>query len=148
MLRIYLDTCCFNRPYDDQSHIRNSLEAQAKLHIQSRIRAGHIQLVTSYILWYENSQNPFMMRKTAISVFLRQYGSLYVSSERAAIVQKLAADIMRSGMKAKDALHVACALDAGCDYLLSTDDRLLRYKHENLLLLNPMDFIRMEVDKQ
>lgn len=38
MLRIYLDTCCFNRPYDDQSHIRNSLEAQAKLHIQSATR--------------------------------------------------------------------------------------------------------------
>lgn len=40
---IYMDTCCFNRPYDDQSLIRNSLEARAKLHIQSRIRSGHIR---------------------------------------------------------------------------------------------------------
>lgn len=145
---IYMDTCCFNRPYDDQSPIRNSLEAQAKLHIQSRIRSGHLRLATSYILGYENSQNPFIMRKTAISAFLRQYGSGYVSSERGPIVQELAQDIMRSGLKAKDALHVACALDAGCAYFLSTDDRLLRYRHEHLPLLNPMDFIRMEADKQ
>lgn len=42
---IYMDTCCFNLPYDDQSPICNSLEAQAKLHIQSRIRSGHIRLL-------------------------------------------------------------------------------------------------------
>ena len=28
-LRIYLDNCCFNRPYDDQSQLRISLETQA-----------------------------------------------------------------------------------------------------------------------
>lgn len=55
---------------------------------------------------------------------------------------------MQSGLKAKDALHVACALDAGGEYLLSTDDRLLRYRHEHLLLLNSMDFIRLEAHRQ
>ena len=29
-LRIYLDNCCFNRPYDDQSQLRISLETQAR----------------------------------------------------------------------------------------------------------------------
>lgn len=139
--------CCYNRPYDDQSNIRNSLETQAKLHIQSLIAAGSLQLVTSYILWYENRQNPFPMRKETISAFLRQYSSQYVSSKRAAIVRGLAADITKSGLKAKDALHVACALDAECECLLSTDDRLLKYKHNNILLLNPVDFIMMEAEK-
>ena len=55
---------------------------------------------------------------------------------------------MNSGIKAKDALHVACAIEAGCRYLLSTDDRLLKYKHESILLLNPIDFICMEIEKQ
>ena len=31
---IYLDNCCYNRPYDDQSYMRINLETQAKLHIQ------------------------------------------------------------------------------------------------------------------
>lgn len=30
---IYLDNCCYNRPYDDQSQIRVFLESQAKLHV-------------------------------------------------------------------------------------------------------------------
>jgi len=29
-LKIYLDNCCYNRPYDDQSQLKVSLEAQAK----------------------------------------------------------------------------------------------------------------------
>ena len=33
-MRIYLDNCCYNRPYDDQSQMRVFLESQAKLHIQ------------------------------------------------------------------------------------------------------------------
>ena len=35
-MRIYLDNCCYNRPYDDQSQIRVSLETQAKLYTQER----------------------------------------------------------------------------------------------------------------
>jgi uncharacterized protein (DUF433 family) len=34
---IYLDNCCFNRPYDDQSHSTIFLETQAKLGIQENI---------------------------------------------------------------------------------------------------------------
>lgn len=37
-MRIYLDNRCYNRPYDDQSQLRISLEAQAKLHIQEMIK--------------------------------------------------------------------------------------------------------------
>ena len=32
--RLYLDNCSFNRPYDDQSLLRNYLEAEAKVFIQ------------------------------------------------------------------------------------------------------------------
>ena len=31
-LKVYLDNCCYNRPYDDQSQLRISLETQAKLY--------------------------------------------------------------------------------------------------------------------
>jgi hypothetical protein len=37
--RIYLDNCCFNRPYDDQTILRNYLEAEAKTYIQLQIEA-------------------------------------------------------------------------------------------------------------
>jgi hypothetical protein len=62
-MKLYVDNCCFNRPFDDQSQLRIRLESEAKLKIQEEIRAGNFQLAWSYILDYENSKNPFKERK-------------------------------------------------------------------------------------
>ncbi len=35
--RLYLDNCCFNRPYDDQTHLLVQLETEAKLFVQHAI---------------------------------------------------------------------------------------------------------------
>ena len=65
-MRIYLDNCCFNRPFDDQTQIRIKLETEAKLYIQEKIRQHELELVWSYILDYENFANPYEDRKRAI----------------------------------------------------------------------------------
>ena len=36
-MRIYLDNCCFNRPFDNQTDIKIRLETEAKLYIQQLI---------------------------------------------------------------------------------------------------------------
>lgn len=46
-MRVYLDNCCFNRPYDDQTYIRVSLETQAKLYIQDKIKSQELELASS-----------------------------------------------------------------------------------------------------
>lgn len=54
---------------------------------------------------------------------------------------------MKTGVKEKDAYHVACAVIAGCNYFITTDDRLLNYQSENINLVTPGEFIRrMEAD--
>ncbi|MEQ8171367.1 MAG: PIN domain protein, partial [Candidatus Eremiobacterota bacterium] len=68
-MRIYLDNCCFNRPFDNQIPIRIKLETEAKLYIQEEVINGSIELVWSYILEYENSQNPFEYRRNAINLW-------------------------------------------------------------------------------
>lgn len=62
-MKIYLDNCCFNRPFDDQSQLRIKLESEAKLKIQEDIRSGLYKLIWSYILDYENSKNLFRKDK-------------------------------------------------------------------------------------
>jgi len=37
-VRIYLDNCAYNRPFDDQKSIKIQLETSAKLYIQEQIR--------------------------------------------------------------------------------------------------------------
>ena len=122
-MKIYLDNCCFNRPFDDQTQLRIRLEAEAKLTIQEEIRNGAIQLVWSYILDYENSKNPFRERKIQIRAW-RTYAQEDVeeSEELLAIAKK----IQQLGLKKMDALHIASAIVSKADYFLTTDDGILK----------------------
>ncbi|MCD8332478.1 MAG: hypothetical protein LUB63_08170 [Oscillospiraceae bacterium] len=105
-------------------------------------------LVTSYILLYENSQNPYEIRKKAISEFIRNHSTEYVDYNRAGEIDAKVSVIMKSGVKAKDAHHVACVIFASCDYFLTTDKRLLQFKTNEIQLLNPVDFIERLEDHE
>jgi hypothetical protein len=118
------------------------LETQAKLYIQDLVKNKKLNLVTSYVLWYENSQNPYETKRMAISEFLRKNSAEYIDIDKMDIIKSKAEEIMKTGIKMKDAYHVACAWYSSCDYFLSTDDRLLKYKTSEIQMLNPIDFIR------
>lgn len=104
--------------------------------------------MTSYILEYENGKNKFGKRKQVIAEFMETNESYYVGVERDSDVAKIAEPIMQTGVKEKDAFHVACAILAKCDYFITTDDRLLKYQDGGLPLVTPEEFIRrMEVGR-
>ena len=140
-MRIYLDNCSYNRPYDDFSQMTVNLEAQAKLHIQSWIRDGKFELVSSEILMAEVDASPFEVRRKGISEFINENSSIHVGPSNIFKVDEMAAEIMDTGVKYKDACHVASALLAGCEYLITTDKRLLKYRSEKIKLLNPIQFV-------
>ena len=142
-IRIYLDNCCFNRPFDDQAQLRISLETQAKLHIQELIISDQFELTSSYMLDYECSRNPHEMRKKTIRSFLDKNTVVYLDEANYKTqVNELAKEITATGVKSADAIHTACAILANCDYLLTTDDRLLKYKSERIEIIDPIGFIK------
>jgi len=49
-MKIYLDMCCFNRPYDDQTQSRIRIETEAKIVIQQKIKDSEHELLWSSIL--------------------------------------------------------------------------------------------------
>ena len=104
-MRVYLDNCCFNRPFDDQRQTRMRLEAEAKLCIQEHIRGGTLELTWSYILDFENAANPFEER-TDNDQWVEAICDIDVE-ETATILQQAHA-LGGMGLKAKDALHIAC----------------------------------------
>ena len=138
MIRVYLDTCCFNRPYDIQSHLIVELETIAKLKVQELIADGEFEMVSSYILEMENDANPYLERKIAIESFLR-YAAIDIDENQEVI--DIANTAKLSGLKTKDALHLACAVIARCNYFLTTDRRLLKYQDSRIKLLNPIQFL-------
>jgi len=117
------------------------LETQAKLYVQELVKKEKLELVTSYVLWYENSQNPYETKRIAIGEFIQRNSTDYVDIDVADIIQLRAEEIIRTGIKVNDAYHVACAIYASCDYFLTTDKRLLKYRTDEIELLNPIDFL-------
>ena len=58
-------------------------------------------------------------------------------------IEQIVEEIMATGVKYKDAFHVASAIFTHCDYLIKTDKRLLKYHSHAITLINPIDFIRI-----
>ena len=52
-MKIYMDVCCLNRPFDDLSYERIQFESDAVLAILSRCQTGMWTLVSSEIIELE-----------------------------------------------------------------------------------------------
>jgi len=140
-MRIYMDNCCFNRPFDSQMQVRIRLETEAKLRIQERVVAGEIELAWSYMLDFESAANPFEERREAVRLWRRR--SAVDVSETPTLLGH-AKSLATLGIHSKDALHVACAVEAGCDYFVTTDDFLLKKlaKQTRIMAVDPTAFVR------
>lgn len=138
-LRLYLDTSVYNRPFDDQTQPRIWLETLAFVVVLQMIEAGEADLVSSSVLEYENSRNPFPVRQRWVDRCSR-LASHYQEVDKS--IQQRALKLENEGLKAIDALHIACAEAATCDYLLTCDDRMIRrYQQAKMQVINPVDFV-------
>ena len=140
-MKIYLDICCFNRPFDDQSQLRIKLESDAKLAIQDDIRSGKHCLVWSYMLDYENQKCPFPERRDQISKW-RAYAMEDIEEDEGLI--NSAKLIGQTGIKKMDSLHIASAIKGNADYFLTTDDVILKRASliANIKITDPIGFIK------
>jgi predicted nucleic acid-binding protein len=55
---------------------------------------------------------------------------------------------MENNIKQKDSLHIACALEANCKYFITTDRKILNKTIDNIIIINPVDFVGMEGDEE
>lgn len=140
-MRIYMDNCCFNRPFDDQSQLKIKLETESKIYIQENVLLKKLELVWSYILDYENTANPFDERKNSIQLWKNHSIDDIVANTK--IINK-AETIKLKGIKSKDALHIACAIFSKSDYFITTDDSILKKlkDFDEINVIDPINFIR------
>jgi predicted nucleic acid-binding protein len=137
-LRLYLDSCTFNRPFDDQNQLKIKLETEAKLFIQQGILNNEHELVWSYILEYENSQNKFDDRRNAIYDW-KNIAKIYCTENDKII--EYAENLKIKNIRTKDALHIACGVYTHSDYLITTDRQLFNLKLNDIRIVNPLVFI-------
>jgi predicted nucleic acid-binding protein len=144
-LKVYLDNCAYNRPFDDQNDIRIRLESEAKLFIQEQIKDNRIDLVWSSVNDYENNDNPSPEKRERILAWKNVAARRYALNE--AVLQK-APELQSLEIRAKDALHIAAAINSGCDFFITTDDEILKYKTTKLRIIDPVQFVQIWEEKE
>ncbi len=122
-MRIYLDSCCLQRPLDDQTLLRIRVEAEAVLAILASVQAGDLLPLNSEALEYEVSRAVDEARQHEVSAMLALAGErLEVNDD----VEALAESLEGRGARSMDAVHLALASIAKADYFATCDDDLLK----------------------
>ncbi|MCK4907606.1 MAG: PIN domain protein [Spirochaetes bacterium] len=139
-MTVYLDNCCFNRPYDDQNHLSIHLETQAKLAIQELVKDKNILLMWSFILDFENDANPDKIIKNEISLWRKNTVFIITKNDN---ILNMAKKITNLGFGKKDALHIASAIEGKANYFITVDKGVLgkRGLIDNTVVCSPIEFI-------
>ena len=146
MLKIYLDNCCYNRPFDDLSNQKNYLESQAIIVILDKYNNHKIDIYKSKVLDYEISKISNIVKKTKIIDVYNSIEAKYIKTDEK--IFKRAEELKKYNIKDKDALHIAYAELGNLDYFITVDKLLInalkRVSDLKIKIINPIDFI-MEV---
>ena len=121
--KIYLDTCCLSRPFNDQISIRIRRETKAVEMILKNFSTGDWSWIVSGALTFEVDNNRDMSQRNEMKY---QMADAYTNVSISEIERARGRELEKLGFKQLDALHLACAERGNADVFLTTDDRLLR----------------------
>jgi hypothetical protein len=122
-LRVYLDLCVIQRPFDDARQPDVREERDALLQLLALIEGGSIVLVGSFALEFENDANEDAERREYVGMVLSLAGERISPSHA---VEARTDMYKAAGIHTWDATHLASAVEAGADFFCTCDHRLLR----------------------
>jgi hypothetical protein len=140
-LKFYLDVCCLNRPFDDQSQGRIRLESDAVILILENAKQRNWRWVSSRVVDLEVARISDPNRRRRIELIL---GDCDEWTPIGAAEEKRARELEGLGFASFDALHLTCAESAGVAIFLTTDDRLVKRgrRHAKILKLRVENVLR------
>jgi predicted nucleic acid-binding protein len=136
----YLDSCCLGRPFDSHLHPQVLAEFHALREIKAMVRRKDLGLLWSFVLTMEAEDIRDERKKSLILA----WAQLAISNvEESDNIRQIAKIIQQTGVKEKDALHVACAINAGCHFFVTTDHRLLKYQDSRVKICDPIECLEI-----
>ena len=119
---IYMDNCCFNRPFDDLSNDKVRFESESVLTIINYCEQDIWDLCSSDVLYDEIDRMDDIVKKEKV---LTLYNSATVDIEINDNIIRRASDLMQTNIRPFDALHIASAEARHADIFLTTDKKLI-----------------------
>ena len=138
---IYLDNCCYNRPFDDQTQERIHLESEVILTVLKMGQMKRAVIAGSDILELEMRRMQDENKKRKVLDLYRVAGMHIQYTEK--IKSRSAEIISVSKIRVFDSLHIASAEEAKADVFLTTDDKLEKMAEKLELgtrVVNPLRF--------
>jgi len=142
---IYLDACCYSRPFDNQDHTaqeRVRMEITAIMDALEICKIACFPIVGSPAVIMEINEIRLDWKRQSVTDFYHS-----TVTEETPITDDIdvrAEVLIAQGVKEFDAYHIAFAELAGADYLLTTDDRLIGASGRldfNVNVINPLTFM-------
>lgn len=128
-IKLYLDLCVYNRPFDYQGQERVALETSAFIYILEKIENGAYTLIISEALAYENNKNPDEDKRIRVATYFqlaKEFAEIDETSiERAKFIKIL-------GFSDIDALHISLAEKANVRYFVTCDDDIIKLYKKNV----------------
>ena len=122
-MKVYLDSCCFNRPFDDIAQDKIRFECEAVLAILKSCDEGLLDVFRSDVLDDEIDRITNSFKKLKV---LMLYSSALMHIEiNDSIISRAKEFQQKSNINPFDALHLASAEHGGADVLLTTDKKFL-----------------------
>lgn len=138
---IYLDNCCYNRPFDDQTQERIHLESEAILTILKMGQMKKDIIVGSEILELEINRMLDENKKRKVLDLYKVADMRILYTDK---IKKRSEEIISvSKIRTFDSLHIAVAEEANADVLLTTDDKFEKMSEKLDLktrVVNPLRF--------
>jgi predicted nucleic acid-binding protein len=146
-MKIYLDVCCLNRPFDDLTQDRVNLEAESVLSILSRCEEGELTLYSSNIIDLEIDKNKDAEKLKKVRGLISSANEKLKLDDNAT---ERATEFQKHGIKAMDSFHLAIAETNGLDVFLTTDDAFLRAAYRiktQIVVANPVTWLMEVLEK-
>ncbi|MCL2312760.1 MAG: PIN domain-containing protein [Firmicutes bacterium] len=143
MIKLYFDSCIYNRPFDDQTQSIIQNETNAIIDIINYTQQNNICIYSSAIVKLELEKNENSDKKIQVQLF---YDSLKTKNIQFNIkINDRAKELGKQyNIKYKDGLHIAyCELE-NIDYLITTDKNFINASARanlKLKVTNPKDYI-------
>jgi len=109
------------------------------------IDSGEMQFVTSEVLLFENSNNPYEERRGFVSLCVQK--AIEILSVDEGILSR-AEELEAWNLKGLDALHIACAEKLAVEYFITCDDNIIKRYRGSLKVWNPADFVTVKLRKE
>ena len=142
-MKIYLDTCCYGRPYDDRSQPGIKAEYAAILNVIHVCEFEGFPIFGSPMLILEINQIPDDETRQNVMDFYRE--TVTKKTPLTAQVETRAAELQAGGLRKMDSYHVALSESADIDYLLTTDikfEKLAARLGVTTNVINPINFLQ------